>query len=329
MAVTIALGGDTMLGRGVGDRIAATGPYGLFSAEVREIFNEADLSLLNLECCVSSRGRPWEAPGKPFHFRAPPEAVGVLTELGVDCVTLANNHALDFGYEALGDTLRHLTEAGIKAVGAGRNRKEARAPAVFDANGTTIAVIGVTDHPEDFAATEDHPGVAYARLSEGVPDWLTTMIRELAKTYDVVLVTPHWGPNMTTEPLPYVRRAAESLVAAGATLVAGHSAHVFHGVEGPILYDLGDLLDDYARDPNLRNDLGLAAVAKIDNRTVTVSAHPIHLGHCHTTTAEAGDRTWIKTRLETACEEFATEVQDEPPALKVKNPQHTETNNAP
>jgi poly-gamma-glutamate synthesis protein (capsule biosynthesis protein) len=307
-----------MLGRGVGDQINATGPYGLLSAEVREIFTEADLSLLNLECCVSNRGRPWRAPGKPFHFRAPPEAIGVLTELDVDCVTLANNHALDFGHEALRDTLRHLAGAGIKTVGAGRNRKEARAPAVLEAGGTTVAVIGVTDHPEDFQATEDSPGVAYARLSEGVPEWLTTMIEGLAEKYDVVVVTPHWGPNMTTEPLPYIRRAAKTLLTAGATLIAGHSAHVFHGVEGPIVYDLGDLIDDYARDERLRNDLGLAVVAKIENRTVSVTASPIHLRYCHTTTAEAENRTWIKSRLKTACTEFATEVEDENQALKLR-----------
>jgi poly-gamma-glutamate capsule biosynthesis protein CapA/YwtB (metallophosphatase superfamily) len=308
MAVTLALGGDTMLGRGVGDRITATGPYGLLSAEVRDIFNEADLALLNLECCISQRGHPWQAPGKPFHFRAPPEAVGVLTELGVDCVTLANNHALDFGYEALEDTLRHLADAGISTVGAGRDRDEARAPAVFEANGTTVAVIGMTDHPEDFAATDDAPGVAYARLDEGVPGWLTTLIRELAGTYDVVVVTPHWGPNMTTEPLPYVRRAAKSLLAAGATLIAGHSAHVFHGVEGPILYDLGDLIDDYARDQTLRNDLGVVFHATIDNSTVTVEATPLRLEYCHTTTAEGTDRSWITTRLRTASTRLRTGI---------------------
>ncbi|MCQ0004151.1 CapA family protein [Actinomadura madurae] len=72
MTITVALAGDTMLGRGVADEIAASGPHGLFSGGVREVFAEADLAVLNLECCVSGRGRRWDAPGKPFHFRAPP-----------------------------------------------------------------------------------------------------------------------------------------------------------------------------------------------------------------------------------------------------------------
>jgi poly-gamma-glutamate synthesis protein (capsule biosynthesis protein) len=70
MTVTIALGGDTMLGRGVADEITAHGPLGLFDTGIRDAFAAAELRVLNLECCVSSRGRPWDAPGKPFHFPA-------------------------------------------------------------------------------------------------------------------------------------------------------------------------------------------------------------------------------------------------------------------
>src|SRR5262245_47106474 len=96
MTVTMALAGDTMLGRGVADEIARSGPHGLFSDGVREAFAAADLAVVNLECCVSGRGRRWEAPGRPFHFRAPPAAAEALADLGVDCVNLANNHALDY-----------------------------------------------------------------------------------------------------------------------------------------------------------------------------------------------------------------------------------------
>ncbi|MFB9831841.1 CapA family protein [Actinoallomurus acaciae] len=318
MAVTIALGGDTMLGRGVGEVIADTGPEGLFAPDVRAEFADADLAVLNLECCVSDRGRRWAAPGKPFHFRAPPEAVGVLTGLGVGCVTLANNHALDYGHEALEDTLGHLAGAGIAVAGAGRDREEARAPAVLERSGTRVAVIGVTDHPEDFAASETTPGVAYASLSEGVPSWLSRLVEDAAAEYDVVLVTPHWGPNMTTEPLPYVRRAAQCLVDAGATLVAGHSAHVFHGVNGNVLYDLGDLIDDYATDEDLRNDLGLAWRVEIgDIGEMRVTALPLTLNYARTELARDEDRTWIVDRLGSACAAFATEVSDQGRRLAV------------
>ena len=310
MTVTIALGGDTMLGRGVADEIAARGPYGLFDAGIRNAFAEADLRVLNLECCVSGRGHPWHAPGRPFRFRAPPAAVDALTALGVDCVTLANNHALDYGHEALCDTLDHLRRAGIQAVGAGRNQAEARTPAVLKAGGTTVAVVGLTDHPADYAATEDTPGVAYVPLEKGVPAWLTRQIQDLAARYDVVLVTPHWGPNMTTEPLPYIRAAAESLIEAGASLVAGHSAHVFHGVNGRILYDLGDLIDDYARDETLRNDLSLAYLATITDEGLKIEAMPLALDYAHTREANKSEQIWIKNRLREACTEFNAGVTD-------------------
>jgi hypothetical protein len=88
MTVTVALAGDTMLGRGVARALATTPPEALVAPEVRAALGEADLVVLNLECCISERGRPWNAPGKPFFFRAPPQAVELLVLLGTDCVTL-------------------------------------------------------------------------------------------------------------------------------------------------------------------------------------------------------------------------------------------------
>jgi poly-gamma-glutamate synthesis protein (capsule biosynthesis protein) len=309
MSVTMALAGDTMLGRGVADRISEVGPHALFSDEVRETFAEADLAALNLECCVSARGSPWPAPGKPFHFRAPPFAVEALTDLGVDCVTLANNHALDFGAEALADTREHLAEAGIQAVGAGDDVQQARAPAMLEAGGTRVAVVGVTDHPADFAASERQPGVAYADLAAGTPRWLTEEIRTLRDEADAVLVMPHWGPNMVPEPLRYVRRAAGALVEAGATLVAGTSAHVFQGVAGRVLFDLGDFIDDYIVDDLLRNDLGLVFLVTLEHgEPVRLEAVPLRLDFARTRLAEGPDHAWIRRRFSAACRAFGTPV---------------------
>src|SRR5712691_6779559 len=192
-ALTLALAGDTMLGRKVAAAIAQAG-----SASVIADAGEADLFLLNLECCISERGRRWPDPRKPFFFRAPPAATEILRRLGVDCVTLANNHALDFGPQALLDTFEHLGTAGIGWVGAGRDRDEAREPAVLEANGLRLAVLGCSDHPYDFAAGPTSPGIAYVDLRRGL-DWLPEAITRLEA--DAVLVTPHWGPNMTPEPL--------------------------------------------------------------------------------------------------------------------------------
>src|ERR671918_1919570 len=131
----LALAGDTMLGRGVAERRAEASPQSLFAPEIVDAAREADVFVLNLECCISERGAPWPDPRKPFFFRAPPAATEVLSRLGVDCVSLANNHALDFGPRALLDTFEHLRAAGIRWVGAGNRLDEARAPAVPEANG--------------------------------------------------------------------------------------------------------------------------------------------------------------------------------------------------
>ena len=315
--VKLALAGDTMLGRKVGEALAERPASALVAPEVVEVAGEADLFVLNLECCVSERGAPWRLPGKPFFFRAPPAAVELLALLGVDCVTLANNHALDYGPEALEDTLRHLAAAGIAAVGAGPDLAAARRPVVLDGGGLRLAVVGAGDHPERFAAGDGRPGIAFADLTGGLPAWLERAVG--AADADAVLVTPHWGPNMTSAPLPYVRRAAGALVDAGATLVAGHSAHVFHGVAGRVLYDLGDFLDDYAVDPALRNDLGLLFLVTLDQRGPSaIEAVPLALDYCHTRLADGDDAAWVRRRFRRACAELGTEAGEHAGRLVVR-----------
>jgi poly-gamma-glutamate capsule biosynthesis protein CapA/YwtB (metallophosphatase superfamily) len=311
MTVTLALAGDTMLGRGVARTLATTPPQALVAPDVRDALGQADLVVVNLECCISERGRRWEAPGKPFFFRAPPRAVELLVLLGVDCVTLANNHALDYGFDALADTLDHLAAAGIATVGAGTDLEQARRPAILAVGGLGVAVMGVTDHPPDFAAGPDRPGVAFADLRRQVPDWLLEDIRKADAEADITLVSPHWGPNMTTEPVRHVRRAATALVEAGATLVAGHSAHLPHGVAGPVLYDLGDFLDDYRVDPRLRNDLGLLFLVTLDGRgPVRLEALPLKLEFCHTRLAAGEDAAWMRHRFRSACAALDTSVEE-------------------
>jgi poly-gamma-glutamate capsule biosynthesis protein CapA/YwtB (metallophosphatase superfamily) len=169
--------------------------------------------------------------GRRFHFRAPPAAAAALAGLGVGCVTLANNHVADFGYAALSDTCEQLARAGVAAAGAGADAGQARAPALIELGGPRVAVVSVADQAPGTAAGPGQPGVAHADLGGGIPHWLTDEVAGLAGDGDVVLVMPHWGPSLASSPLPYLRTAARALVSAGATLVAGHSAHVFHGAD--------------------------------------------------------------------------------------------------
>lgn len=306
----LGLAGDTMLGRGVARALEAGPPERLFSPELVAVAHEADVLVVNLECCISSRGSPWPAPGKPFFFRAPPAAVDALQLLGVDAVTLANNHALDFGVDALLDTVDLLSAAGIAATGAGADAERARDPATLSAGGLRIGLLSLTDHPADFAAGPGTPGVAFADLRNVGPDWSTATVAALSARCDLTVVAPHWGPNMVAEPVPHVRRAARAFLDAGADLVAGHSAHVFQGVSGRVLYDLGDFVDDYAVDPDLRNDLGIFVLVELDERgPARLVAVPIALDFCHTRLALGEEADWVAQRFRAACRDLGTEAR--------------------
>jgi poly-gamma-glutamate capsule biosynthesis protein CapA/YwtB (metallophosphatase superfamily) len=307
--VKLALAGDTMLGRGVAERLAEVPPAALFADDLVAVAHEADLFVLNLECAVSDRGERWPDPCKPFFFRAPPIATEALRHLGVGCVTLANNHALDYGPVALADTFHHLSDAGIAWVGAGADEHAARAPVIVERGCSRVGVVAVTDHPKEYAAVEDRPGVAFADLRQEPPSWLIETIAALDA--DIVLVSPHWGPNMVAEPVGHVRDAARAFRAAGATLVAGHSAHVFHGIADRVLYDLGDFIDDYATDPRLRNDLGLLFLVTFERDVpVRVEAVPLALDYCHTRLANADEAAWIGSRFRRACAALGTDVTE-------------------
>jgi poly-gamma-glutamate capsule biosynthesis protein CapA/YwtB (metallophosphatase superfamily) len=305
----VALAGDTMLGRTVAARIERPG-WRLLAPELQEIATGADLFLANLECCISDRGAPVREPGKPFFFRAPPVAADRLAEIGVRCVTLANNHALDFGTEALADTLDHLRAAGIAAVGAGRDEQEARTPVVLDTDAARVRVVAVSDHPASYAATPDRPGIAFADLAgAGPPRWLLDACAG-GGDVDLTIVLPHWGPNMRPSPVPHVRRAATALDAAGATLIAGHSAHVPQGPSGRTLFDLGDFIDDYAVDQALRNDLGVLWLVTLDRSgPQRLEGVPLRLELAHTRRAGRAETRLLHSLLQPRCAAVGSSVR--------------------
>src|SRR5437588_10649849 len=141
-----------MLGRGVAEALAADPAASLLAPEVIEHIANADAFVLNLECCISDRGSRFPDPRKPFFFRGPPVAAERLAELGVDAVTLANNHALDYGPVALLDTLRHLHGAGIAALGAGADEARARESLTLRCGELALRIVAFSDHPAAYAA---------------------------------------------------------------------------------------------------------------------------------------------------------------------------------
>jgi poly-gamma-glutamate synthesis protein (capsule biosynthesis protein) len=310
MSPTIALGGDVMLGRGVAVALAERPAGDVWSPELLAVFAEADLAVVNLECCISEGGAPWDPHRKPFHFRAPPRAVEALVAIGVRAVWHANNHALDFGPRALVDTLDLLEKAGIVVVGAGHDLEEARAGRIVEAAGTRVGLVAFADHPADFAATSSSPGIAWADIADGAPQWVVEQVRQLSLACDVVVGGPHWGPNMRSSPPHRHRAVAGDLVAAGLGALTGHSAHVVHGIErldgAPICYDLGDLLDDYIVDPFLRNDLGILVLLRPGDRLELI---PLRLEFARTTLARGADHQAIAERVVNASRAMGTDLR--------------------
>lgn len=303
-----------MLGRGVGEMLlGGTQPAELWDPGLRELAGSLDLVMCNLECCLSSRGTPTTLiPGKPFFFRGPPAAIASLQAIGVRVAGLANNHLLDFGVDAGRDTVALLRAHGIAAVGAGEDVAEARAPAIVDCAGRRVGVLALADHPDVYAAGPERFGTAYARLQDGAPAWLARAIEELRAHCELIVVFVHWGANMTSRPAAWQQRVAVSVCAAGADLVAGHSAHVFHGVGfehgRPVLFDLGDALDDYRVDRLLRNDLGVLAIWTPGDPEAELELVGLALDYCHTRLASGAEADWIVERLARACGELGATV---------------------
>jgi hypothetical protein len=310
----IALLGDVMLGRGVAQQFESTPPPHLWAPELRELLLGCDTVICNLECCVSNRGQPTtRIPAKPFFFRAPPAATEALGAIGVAAVGLANNHALDFEEEALLDTLELLHRGGIEAIGAGADLEAARAARSITAGDLVLGMVAASDHPAEYAAAVDAPGIAHAELVAGAPGWLLDRIAELRRRADLVLAFLHWGPTMTVRPAAWQRRLADQLLEAGADAVAGHSSHAFHGIgirpAGVAAYDLGGALDDYAVHPRYRNDLGLCAIWSPGNGDGGLELVGLRLRFGCTEVARGADAEWIATRLDAACGELGSRVE--------------------
>ena len=153
--------GDVMLGRLV-NRALRNRPPEYPWGDTLPVFKGADLRVCNLECVISDRGVPWSLTPKPFHFRADSRNVKVLKAAGIDALSLANNHILDFEYEAMFDTLKTLDAASIHHAGAGPNAEGASRPAVFSVKGrVTVGLVAFTDNEPSWRARKRRPGVFY------------------------------------------------------------------------------------------------------------------------------------------------------------------------
>lgn len=225
--------------------------------------------IINLENAVTVDGQYW--PDKGIHYRMHPRNIDVLQAAGVDCCSLANNHALDFDRSGLEETLDHLSAARIAVVGAGATLSEARKvcylggenqsageaagpPENLPVTSGKVAVLAVcfpdSGVPHLWAAEDDTSGLFFLRepgerAAATVVDALQYVPEEVPRVLSV-----HWGSNWGYEIPEKQRRFARALIESGAVdLVFGHSSHHPKEVEvyreRAILYGAGDLINDY------------------------------------------------------------------------------------
>ncbi len=239
----LVFAGDVLLSDHVLNAYGKAGNIsGVVDESLRSVIQSSDVFMVNQEFPFSLRGTA--AADKQYTFRLPPEKVSLFNELGIDIVTLANNHALDFGADALLDTCQALDEAGIYRVGAGANLDEAKKPVIMEIRGKKIGFLGASRviPVGSWNATESGPGM----LTTYDPAVLLREIEAAREECDFLVVYVHWGIERDERPQEYQRTLGRQYIDAGADIVVGSHPHVLQGLEyykgKPIVYSLGNFI---------------------------------------------------------------------------------------
>ena len=308
----IAFVGDVMLGRLVNQALRLEPPEYPWG-DTLSVLRPADWRICNLECVISDRGTPWAATRKAFHFRSDAKNVAVLKSAGIDAVSLANNHVLDFGEEAMLDMLRILDLEGIRRAGAGADLAEASRPAVLEARGMRIGLVAFTDNQPEWEATDTRPGVFYVPTDarDARAARLLDVVRRASAATDLLVVSGHWGGNWGYAPPSGHRTFARALIDAGAGVIFGHSCHVSRGIElyreRPVIHSAGDFIDDYAVDAAERNDRSL--IFTLDTDAARLRLYPTVIRECHAQLAHGRDSAEIAAKMRELCADLGTVVR--------------------
>lgn len=240
---------ETLVIQGTGDvnldpnyisALAANG-YDYAWAGLDGFLLQDDVTVVNLECAPSDIG---VAESKAFVFRCPTESLPSLAAAGVEVANMANNHGGDYGKEALVDGRAQLLAAGVEPVGAGSDEAEAGQPALIEAKGWTVAVLGFGGvYPStSWFATEDRPGM---RNGDDI-DSMVAAVEAADQVADIVVVAIHWGVELDTQPRSDDVERARAMIAAGADVIFGHHPHRLQPMEmidgAAVFWSLGNFV---------------------------------------------------------------------------------------
>jgi poly-gamma-glutamate synthesis protein (capsule biosynthesis protein) len=273
-AVTFAFGGDMHFETHVRTQLDTAASTML--DPLAPLFDGADLRIANLETAITERGTP---AAKEFTFRAPPIAFEALLAGGIDVVSMANNHGVDFGVEGLQDSLAAAgTELGV--IGIGANADDAYRPYTTTINGQRIAVIGATQVLDDhliaeWTATDQQGGLASAKEV----DRLVAEVEAARSTSDTVIVYLHWGLERAACPTDVQKGLAPVLLDAGADIVVGGHAHRVQGAgrlgEGLVAYGLGNFV--WNREDGPSGESGVLLVTATGRRVDSYEWRPARI----------------------------------------------------
>jgi poly-gamma-glutamate synthesis protein (capsule biosynthesis protein) len=283
---------------------------------------EPDLRVINLETAVTTSEDYW--PNKGINYRMHPDNIPCLTAAGIDVCILANNHVLDWGHEGLRETLETLDNAGIKTVGAGTNRAEAEAPAIFDLPSRGRLLLFAYSHwssgvPKAWQAAERQPGVSLlTSLSKTTVARIADHISALRQPDDLVLVSLHWGGNWGYKIPPEQQHFAHQLIDLGLVdVVHGHSSHHPKGIEvyqeHPIFYGCGDFINDYEGIGGyeaFRDDLTLMYFLTLDHsgKLKRLVMTPLQVKNFRLRYPSEHDRHWLQKTMHRECALLGTQL---------------------
>lgn len=325
-STTIGFAGDTMLGRELNEIYGQKdSPPSAIWGDFRPQLHAVDGIFCNLECCLSTRGERF--PGRAFYFRGDPGwAVPALRAGNVKFTALANNHAMDFGPVALTDTIDVLEGADISVAGTGKTPAEAWAPTVVLVGGLDVAVVSFADEYEAYAATDDRPGIAWAKTDpeNSATQRLVGNAIERAKSSDpdLLIVSVHWGENWVERPSDRLISFGHWLIDQGVDVVHGHSAHVVQAIEryedGVVLHDTGDLVDDFGVKGNLGNNKSyLFKIELTDGELERIRLVPFFIEN-RVYSASESDAAWLRETIRERSDPFETEYEREGDGLVVE-----------
>ena len=257
---TLVFAGDVMFARNVGKSIETAGrDYSFLFEEVAQYFRAADIAFCNLECSLTERGTTWKNKNM---FRASPESANALALAGIDVVSLANNHVLDYKKIGLDDTRAAVDLAGVRYVGLTEAGVPQR-PVIIETNGVRVGYLAYCG-----------PAAYYENLVSAHPTRPITATKELVARdvdllrdkADIIVVSMHWGEQGETEHSEFQQTLGHFMIEQGVDIVAGHHAHVLQGTEsykgGLILYGMGNFIFDQRADRNRQSRIYRVVVNK-------------------------------------------------------------------